>query len=205
MDIQPRRLVESVMAAVALMLCLGLGLIGVLIAGRGADAIQEADSADSEAQSANCQFAGVSEQLVVYQVPAPAPSQRKAVVLGGETYPIISQHNGFYLLQLADGDSGWVSSQDGTIGDNCGDIPVDDTPLADFPSVCALTNTQDITLYSEPDLINAVGTVPAGSYLVESTAGSQYYIVVDETYSGWVAASDGQIAGACDALPTAPG
>ncbi len=203
MGIQPRRLLGSVMAAVALMFCLGLGMIGVMMLGRGMDAIQEIDAESN--QQGECQFTGASEQLIVYQAPVPASSQQKAAVLGRETYPIISQNNGFYLLQFAGDDSGWANSQDGTTVGNCGDIPVDDTPLAEFPSVCTFTSAQEIALYSEPDLVNAVETVPAGTYLIESTTGDQHYIVVDETYSGWVAAAAGQIAGACDALPGAAG
>jgi hypothetical protein len=127
------------------------------------------------------------------------------VVLGGQTYPIMKQHDGFYLLQLAGDDSGWVSSEDGTTQGNCNNIPLDSTPLAGFPTVCAFTNSQDVALYSESDLVNAIGTVPPGMYLIESAGGSGYYIVLDADHSGWVAAADGQIAGACQTLQGAPG
>ena len=205
MNIQPRRLLASVITAVALMLCLGFGLIGVMVLGRGEDAIDEASSASESAQEGNCQFTAASEQLVVYQAPIQALSQRKAALLGGETYPVIQQNNDFFLLQLAEGDSGWANSLDGTTEGDCENIPTDETPLANFPRVCAFNNPQEVVLYSEPDLVNAVGTVPPGSYLIKSTTGSQYYIVLDRNTSGWVAGSDGQIAGACDALPVAPG
>ncbi len=206
MNIEPKRLIGSIITAVALMLCLGLGMIGVMVLGRGEDAIKEANRSNSESdQNSDCQFTGASEQLIVYQAPILAPSQRKAAVLGGETYPIIKQNNGFYLLQLADDDSGWANSQDGTTAGNCEDIPVDDTPLANFPTICTLAIPQEVALYSAPDLATSIGTVPAGTYLIELTTGGQYYVVLDATTSGWVAAADGQTAGACDALPVAPG
>ena len=53
MNIQPRRLVGSVMAAVALMLCLGLGLVGVMVLGRGEDAVK---AVKEVAQDTDCQF-----------------------------------------------------------------------------------------------------------------------------------------------------
>jgi hypothetical protein len=190
------------MVAVALMLCLGLGLVGVMVLGRDEDAIKAVKEAE---QDTDCQFTAASEQLIVYQAPIQAPSQRKAAVLGGETYPIIKQNDGYYLLQLAEGDSGWANSQDGTTEGDCEDIPIDDTPLADFPTVCAFTNPQEVALYSTPDLVNAMGTVSPGTYLIESTTGNQYYIGLDKNYSGWVAVADGQIAGDCASLPVAPG
>jgi hypothetical protein len=202
MNIQPRRLVGSVMAAVALMLCLGLGLVGVMVLGRGMDPSKEVKVVG---QNVDCQFTALSERLIVYQAPIQAQSQQKVAVLGGETYPIIKQNNGYYLLQLAEGDSGWANSQDGTTEGDCGDIPIDNTPLADFPSMCVFTNLQEVALYSKPDLLNAIGTASPGSYLIESTTGNQYYIALDENYSGWVAVTDGQIAGDCDSLPVAPG
>jgi len=189
------------MAAVALMLCLGLGLVGVMVLGQGKDAIKEVKVA---AQDTDCQFTAASERLIVYQAPIQAPLQQKALVLGGETYPIIKQNNGYYLLQLADGDSGWANSQDGTTEGDCEDIPIDDTPLVDFPTMCVFTNPQEAALYSKPDLVNAIGTASPGTYVIESTTGNQYYIALDENYSGWVAVADGQIAGDCDSLPVAP-
>ena len=190
------------MAAVALMLCLGLGLVGVMVLGRGMDAIKEGEEAK---QVIACQFTAASEQLIVYQAPIQAPSQQKVAVLGGETYPIIKQNNGYYLLQLADGDSGWANGQEGTTVGDCEDIPIDETLLVDFPTVCTFTNLQEVTLYSQPDLVNAIGTASPGTYLIESTTGNQYYIALNENYSGWVAVANGQIAGDCASLPVALG
>lgn len=190
------------MAAAALMLCLGLGLAGVMVLGRGMDTIKAVKEVE---QNVDCQFTALSERLMVYQVPIQALSQQKVAVLGGETYPIIKQNKGYYLLQLADGDSGWVNSQDGTTEGDCGDIPIDTTPLAGFPTVCAFTNPQEVALYSKPDLVTVIGAASPGTYLIESTTGNQYYIVLDENYSGWVAVADGQTAGDCASLPVAPG
>lgn len=191
------------MTAAILVFCLGLGVVGMMLVGRGDEAIQDAQSESED--GTDCGFTTDSEQLMVYQAPVRAQSQKKAVVLGGETYPIINQNNGYYLLQLAGQDSGWVSSEDGTTHGNCDNIPLDGTPLAGFPTVCAFTNSQDVALYSESDLFNAIGTVPPGTYLIESAGSGGYYIVLDEGYSGWVAAADGQIAGACQTLPGIPG
>lgn len=202
MNIQPGRLAGSVLIAVALMLCLGLGLVGVMVLGRSMDTIKAVKEAE---QNIDCQFTALSERLVVYQAPIQAQSQQKVAVLGGEIYLIIIQNNGYYLLQLAEGDSGWANSQDGTTEGDCGNIPIDDTPLADFPSMCVFTNPQEVALYSKPDLVTVIGTAAPGSYLVESTTGNQYYIVLGNNNSGWVAVVDGQIAGACDSLPVVSG
>ena len=199
MSPHPRSLVGSILTAIALMICLGSGVVVVLVVGRGDGAIQEANSAPDE--NGDCQFAAASAQLRIYQAPVEAPSQEKEVVLGGAAYPILKLNNGYYLLQLAGDDSGWANSADGTAQGSCKDIPRDDTPLADFPTVCAFTNAQEALLYSESDLINSIATVPPGTYLIESAGGSAYYIVADADHSGWVAAADGQIAGACQTLP----
>lgn len=199
-------LMGSMMAAIGLMFCLGIGLVGVMVLGRGEEAIEEANSeSDQDAQDTDCQFTAPGAQLIVYQAPIQAQSQQKAAVIGGESYPIIKQNNGFYLLQLADDDSGWAKGQDGTTDGDCEDVPIDETPLSEFPTVCVFNNPQEVPLYSEADLVNAIGTVPPGMYLIESTAGGQYYIILDGSSSGWVAAVGGQIMGACDMLPVAPG
>lgn len=202
MNIQPRRLVGSVLAAVVLILCLGLGVFTVMMAGRGGHAIK-AEKSGSEQQNVDCQFTAASGRLIVYQAPIQALSQQKAAMHGGGTYPIIKQNIGYYLLQLPNGDSGWANSQDGTTVGDCKNIPIDGTSLAGFPSLCLFTNPQEITLYNNPDLINAIGTAPPGTYLIKSTTGSQYYVALDENHSGWVAIADGQTAGDCDSLPVA--
>jgi hypothetical protein len=196
-------LMGSMMAAIGLMVCLGIGLIGVMVLGRGEEAIEEANS-ESE-QDTDCQFTAAGAQLIVYQAPIKAQSQQKAAVIGGETYPIIKQNNGYYLLQLADDDSGWANGQDGTTDGDCEDVPIDETLLSEFPTVCVFNNPQEVNLYSEADLVNAIATVPPGMYLIESTTGNQYYIILDGNISGWVGAVGGQITGACEMLPVAPG
>ena len=187
------------MAAVALMLCLGLGLAGVLVLGRDEDAVK---AVKEVAQDTDCQFTAASERLIVTRLRS-RHSQQKFAVLGGENYPILKQNNGYYLLHLRQ--FGWANSQDGTSGGDCEDIPIDATPLADFPTMCVFTNPQEVVLYRKPDGVNAIGTVSPGSYVIESTTGNQYYIGLGENGGGWVAVADGQIAGDCDSLPVAPG
>jgi hypothetical protein len=58
-------LMGSMIAAVGLMLCLGIGLVGVMVLGRGEEAIEEANS-ESE-QETDCQFTAAGAQLIVYQ------------------------------------------------------------------------------------------------------------------------------------------
>lgn len=202
-NIQPRHLARSIIIAVTLMFCLGMGVISIMLLGRGEGAIEEAESEPEE--NTACGFTVIPEQLMVYQAPIQAHSQEKAVVPGGETYPIIKQNTGYYLLQLTDDDSGWVNSQAGATQGDCNDIPLDETSLADFPTVCAFTNSQEVVLYSEPELVNSIGTVPSNTYLIESAAANGYYIVLNDQYSGWVAAADGEVVGACQTLPGTPG
>jgi hypothetical protein len=205
MDIRLDGLVLSFVAAIALILCLGLAAIGVMLLGRGADAIEE-QANETSGDEATCHFTGLSAQLTLYHAPINALSQQKAAVPGSETYPVVGQNRGYYLLELPENDTGWARSEDGTIDENCENVPIDETPLSGFATVCAFINTAEVVLFGEAELINATGAVPPGEHLIESVSGDRYLVVLDESQGGWVAAIDGQVVGeACNSLAIAPG
>lgn len=196
MDIRFRSFAWSILSAVALMLCLGLAMLVMIVLFRGDDALENEE--EETVQSTTCFFTGQAEQLILYHAPVSAPSQQKSSVLGHEAYPIIKQNRGYYLLQITDDITGWADSRVGAVEGNCEEMPIDETALSEFPTVCAFVSTDEVLLYSEAELINAIEVVPAGTQLVESVSSTGYYLVLGEDVSGWVAAADGQISGNCD-------
>jgi hypothetical protein len=197
-NIRLRNVFWSILAAIVLVICLGLGTTAMILLIRGEDAIENTES-DSEEATA-CEFTSQIDPLYLYHAPVGAPSQQKTSVPGREGYPIIKQNRGYYLVQAGDDLTGWAYSRDGTVNGECDDIPVDETALIDFPTVCAFTNTGEVMMYSEADLTNPVGAVPPGTHLVEVINADRYYLIVSENISGWVIATDGQLSGACDAI-----
>ena len=195
MDIRPTTFLYSILTAIASVLGLAVVVMGALFLGRGESAMEGGN--DNPAVT-NCLFAGTPAQLVLYHAPISAPSQEKVVVLGGEAFPIIAQNRGYYQLQLIDGSTGWVDSNLGALEGECDAIPVDETPLEEFP-ICTFATANEITLYNEAELVNAGGVAPPGTYVIESVSNDRYYIV-DEQTLGWVAGTDGQISGDCDTL-----
>jgi hypothetical protein len=201
--------VWSVAAAIVLMLCLGLALVAMMLVGQGEDAIENEDNTGQSVEAGeptDCFFTANTERLTIYLAPIAAPSQQKTTVLGSEQYAVIRENGDFYEVQVAE-DTGWVIKDAGVDDGDCDDVPNDDTPITEFSTVCIFSNEADVTLFTEADLINAVGTAPSGNHLVEAvnTDLNRYYVVMNDGFSGWVAPEGGTIAGAgCEALTGTP-
>jgi hypothetical protein len=94
----------SVVAAIALIFCLGLGILAMILVARGEDAIgnveSEAGASGESGEVTDCRFTGQFDPMLLYHAPVSAPSQHKTSVLGGEPYPIIRQNRGFYYATL---------------------------------------------------------------------------------------------------------
>lgn len=193
----------SVFAAIALMVGLGTTLFVTFVLFRGDDAIKE--DSDTAAQSTDCHFTAQAEQLVLYHAPISAPSQQKATLLGQELYPIIAQNRGYYLLQATEETTGWADSREGVVEGDCEEIPVDETALPEFPTVCTFTSTDEASLYSEAELLTPGETLRPGTHLVESASTESYYLVLDNGVGGWVAAADGQLGENCDSITVVQG
>ena len=201
--------VWSVGAAIVLMLCLGLALVAMMLVGQGEDAIENEDNAGQSVEAGeptDCFFTANAERLIVYQAPIAAPSQQKTSVLGSERYAIIRENGDFYEVQVAE-DTGWVHDDAGSRDGDCDNIPNDDTPITEFSTVCIFSNEAEVTLFTEVELVNTVGTAPPGNHLVEAinTDLNRYYVVMNDGFSGWVAPEGGTLAGVgCETLTASP-
>jgi hypothetical protein len=189
----------AVGAAFVIMVGLGAVLLIGMLLGRGKDAIEDGET-ESEAAAVDCQYSGVDEAITLYAAPFGAPRQQQGTLPFAQEYKVVKQHGDFYLVEIPDADPGWVYGPQGTLKGACDDIPQDDTPLNEFPTICTLQLAEESTVYGEPDLVNAVGTVAAGQYVVEGIQGDLYLLWVDPTLTGWVTQLGGQLFGACDAL-----
>lgn len=195
--------VWSVMAAVAIVIVLAVVLLVTMLLSRGGEIIEETVESAEEAEPTDCTFTGLAGQLMVYQAPVAVPSQQQVTVLGSENYPIVSQRDDMYLIQFSDS-SGWVLGPEGTLQGDCEDIPRDDRPLSEFPTVCTVTTEAAKPLYSEIELVNEMQTLQPGTYVVDAIENDRYLVLLDDGIAGWILSGEGQLIGACDVLANPP-
>ncbi len=190
-DIRWRNVAWSILVAIAIVFCLGIMLAMMVVVFHGPD--------ENDGQSTGCIFTSSADQITLYDAPISAPSRQYTMLPGGEVaYPIVEQNRGYYLLQPADDLAGWVDSRTGVVDGDCDEIPVDETSLAEFPSVCAFITANDTVLYAESDLLTPLATLLPGAYLIEAIDGDRYYMVLDDGTGGWVLSLGGELSGNCD-------
>jgi hypothetical protein len=199
--VNARLMIRSIALAVGLTLGLALVLaIAILL-------INQVGKGKSGGGNPNtpCQFTGKNPILTVYQAPITDATQEKARLSGSEHYPVIKQRSDHLLIQLRDTSTAWADRRDGTLEGNCKNVPVDDTPLTGFPTLCTFTNTLDVPLYSSAALTNVIGTVSPGTYALIGFNQNRYYLYLDTNQGGWVLGSAGLRQGNCIMLPARPG
>ncbi len=192
-------IVWSIIVAVLLVFTLAIVLLIAMVIGQGDDVIEDTPQ-DADVATTDCTYTALAAQLMVYQAPVAVPSQQKVSVLGSENYPVMSQRDAMYEIELAEEDTGWSLGPEGTLQGDCEEIPQNDTPLSDFPTVCAIRIEQSQPLYSELELVNEVQPLEPGTYVVDAINNDRYLLLLNDGIAGWVANTGGQLLGACDLL-----
>ncbi len=212
--VRPALLARSVIGAILIALVLGLTFAAAIMISNHAKTKDDTPPATSEggspAQGATtaagpCTFSGVPATVSLYYAPISDATQFKVTVPGNQPYPVIQQHGDHVLLQINTQDTAWADRSVGTFSGNCENVPVDQTPIGAYPTVCSLTSPTETLLYNDPTFTTAIGTVPSGSHAVTAFTGGSYYLWLDDTYAGWVSGAGSTISGSCSNLPAKPG
>jgi hypothetical protein len=193
--------------AIAIGLTFGLGLLfaaAILLANRGGGGNNNNNN-QGGSTSQPCQFAATNAILTVYQAPVTDATQEKARLSGTEKYPVIKQRVNHLLIQLRDESFVWADRRDGKLEGRCGNIPVDDTPLTAFPTLCTFTNVAEVPLYTSAALSSVISNLPPGTYPLIGFNRDRYYLYLDVNQGGWILGSAGQLQGNCVMLPARPG
>lgn len=201
-----RLMIKSI--AIAFGMTFGLGLLfaaAILLANRDNDNNEDNGSSNGSNSTQACQFSAANTILTVYQAPVTDATQEKARLPGSEKYPVIKQRGQHLLIQLRDGRTVWADRREGRLEGKCSNIPVDDTALSAFPTLCIFTNTANISLYSSAALTTVIGTLPPGTYPLIGFNQDRYYLYLDANQGGWILGSAGQRQGNCVMLPARPG
>lgn len=195
-----RLMVRSIALAVGLTLGLGVILaLAIFLVNRAGN------GNGGSTRNAPCQFTGANAILTVYQAPITDATQEKARLSGSEQYPVTQTRGQHLLIELRDGRTAWADKRDGTLKGNCKNVPVDNTPLTSFPTLCTFTNTTNVPLYGNAALTGVIGSVASGSYPLIGFNQNRYYLYLDFNQGGWVLGSMGLIQGNCVMLPARPG
>jgi hypothetical protein len=209
--VDPRLMLRSIVVAVGLTIGLGvIFAIAILLvnrAGKDGSGTNSGTGSGTGSSPSNgpCQFAGASPMMTVYQAPITDATQQEARLSGSDLYPVSQTRGQYVLIQLRDGRTAWADKRAGTLEGNCKDVPVDDTPLTGFPTLCTFTNTTSVPLYDNSMLTGAIGSVAPGTYPLIGINQNRYYLYLDVNQGGWVLGSMGFVQGNCMTLPARPG
>jgi hypothetical protein len=154
----------------------------------------------ADAQAA-CTFTPTAEGAKLYHAPLTDPAQEKSALVVGQGYLVQRAHTEHFYITLDGINGGWVDRRSGVLSGDCDAVPVDNTSLADFPTVCTLTSINAIPFYVDSALTQSQNALAAGTYIVTQQTVSAYHVRLDHAFGGWVPVSAGTLNGACDALP----
>ena len=96
---------------------------------------------------------------------------------------------------------GWVERNLGALTGDC-DLPLDETPLTNFATVCFFPPTEQTTLYADSTLQNVVQSLqPTQSYVIIGQTENAYQIRISSLIGGYADKSKGVSNGACGLVP----
>jgi hypothetical protein len=96
---------------------------------------------------------------------------------------------------------GWVELNLGQLTGDC-ELPLDESPLTDFATVCFFTPTEQTTLYTDSTLQNVVQSLqPDQSYVIIGQTENTYQIRISSLIGGYADRSKGLSNGACGLVP----
>lgn len=161
--------------------------------------------APADAQNA-CTFTAMPEPAPLYHAPLADPKQQKDTLPAGGSYRVISksgpQYDALFLVAIDDAYGGWVDPRSGTLNGACDDIPIDDTPLATYPTICTLSANNPVSFFDDAALTLGKGALDPGTYVVTRRSGDALFVRLDHAMGGYVRASAGRLSDACDLLAT---
>lgn len=151
-----------------------------------------------QAQASTCHFSSTLESLVVYHAPLTQATQIKDTLPGGTPYTVLWRSGDHYFIAVDHAYGGWVDRSSGTLSGACDSIPVDATPLVDYPTICVFEAQQQVAAFADATLTtpSPFGVVPAfHPYPIITRTDTAYEILFDHAASAWVTASSGQMYG----------
>ena len=153
----------------------------------------------AQAQGNGCRFTGTLETLTLYHAPLTHQTQIKDQLPGGISYAVTASRGEHFSIAVDDTYDGWVDRRSGQLSGTCDSVPVDPTPLAEFPTLCLFQTSQVVPGYTDARLSNPspLGSVPANTpLLIGARTRVTYEVIFDHAASVWVAANTGHAYGA---------
>lgn len=151
--------------------------------------------------TANCQFTTTLENVRVFSAPITDPGYETEMLSPDTNYPVVGRTETHFRLALAD--SAWVDRRSGSVAGECDAIPVDATPIFDYPSICTLT-TPDVAMdaFSDPTLTQASpfgANLPANTqFVVSILLRDAVNVHLGDAASVWVGVNAGELSGQCN-------
>lgn len=158
--------------------------------------------------STECNMVNNQEEMPVFFAPIYAPSQIKDVLPKDTPYKMIARTEGYYWIEYADGERGWIDYHTIISNGRCDASPFLSPILSDFPTMCFYIPSEDVAVSSSPEIVNDPNSshYRAGSVLpVDARIGTVLGIAENGArYGGYVDGTRGTYSGHCEGtLPLA--
>ena len=152
-----------------------------------------------------CTFSTRLDNAALYAAPFSDITQQIGTLQPDVAYPVLASSGMHFRIQFDDATTGWADRRAGGISGDCDAIPVDDTPLTGYATLCTLTVAFDTPTYRDAALTVPEGALfPGIAYPVVRVNDGSLYLTLDTARGIWAAADAGTLSGACDDLPYGP-
>ena len=150
-----------------------------------------------------CKYTNTTPQdIPIYSAPFSA-EMLEMDILGDSIQLTVTKMRETHAFVIIRGNyGGWVERDLGVLTGDC-DLPLDESPLTDFPTICFFRPTEQTTLYADTVLQSVVQSIkPTESYVIIGQTESVYQIRISSLIGGYVDKTKGLASGACGLIPT---
>lgn len=154
-----------------------------------------------------CRFTNTTPQdIPIYSAPVSAELVEIDLMADSLQLTVTKIRNTHVFVRIRSNYGGWVDRDFGVLTGNCDDIPLDETPLSEFSTLCLYRPTERTTLYADSELTQPRDSLQTdGVYVITGQTQTAYTIYISELITGYADKSKGLARGACGLLPMVEG
>lgn len=152
-----------------------------------------------------CRFTNTTPQTIpIYSAPFSAELLEIDGLADSQQLTVSKRRNTHVFVTIRGNYGGWIELDFGVLSGDCEQVPVDETPLTSFSTVCFFRPTEQTTLYRDITLQTPVQSLePEESYVIIAQTDEVYQIRISSLIGGYADKTKGLTRGACGLVPMA--
>lgn len=152
-----------------------------------------------------CTFTPHFNATPLYAAPLADPAQQRGEVPGGVPLLALKRsgltYDALIYVTLDTTSGGWVDQRSGTLTGACDDLPLDNTPLIDYPTICTAAVSQAVPFFDDAQLFTPKPfDLQPGTYVVTRRSAASVFVRLDHAMGGWTALSAITLGPACSTV-----